>query len=203
MANDASAALGTPEIAGTLTNPGGFVKKAVVREGWRARRRRRSSTVYRDTRSLLRVGVLVIAAIAAGLLAAASAGAASNGQIAMVDSDAEAGLSAILLIPTDRLATRANSKVLVSGPGTISNIQWTPDGKTLVYDEFTRNRTDLYAVDVANHKRRLLVATCRAAPTVRCRPTGRRLRYASERPFAHRLSRRYGRSIASEADRRL
>jgi len=177
MANDASAALGTPEIAGTLTNPGGFVKKAVVREGWRARRRRRSSTVYRDTRSLLRVGVLVIAAIAAGLLAAASAGAASNGQIAMVDSDAEAGLSAILLIPTDRLATRANSKVLVSGPGTISNIQWTPDGKTLVYDEFTRNRTDLYAVDVANHKRRLLVANLPGGTNGALSPDGKTIAY--------------------------
>jgi hypothetical protein len=121
--------------------------------------------------------VLVIAAIAAGLLAAASAGAASNGQIAMVDSDAEAGLSAILLIPTDRLATRANSKVLVSGPGTISNIQWTPDGKTLVYDEFTRNRTDLYAVDVANHKRRLLVANLPGGTNGALSPDGKTIAY--------------------------
>ncbi len=56
----------------------------------------------------------------------------SVGEIAVVDSDASAGLSAIILIPTDRLATRKNSKVLASGPGTIENVQWTPDGKTLV-----------------------------------------------------------------------
>lgn len=31
MANDASAALGAPEIAGTLVNPKGYAKKAIVR----------------------------------------------------------------------------------------------------------------------------------------------------------------------------
>jgi hypothetical protein len=35
MANDASAALGAPEIAGTLVNPKGYVKKAVARTAGR------------------------------------------------------------------------------------------------------------------------------------------------------------------------
>jgi Tol biopolymer transport system component len=94
----------------------------------------------------------------AGLLTATSAGAASNGQIAIVASDSSAGLSAIVLIPSDRLATSRDSKTLVSGPGMIGNLQWTPDGKTLVYDETVGKRTDLYAIDVASPKRRLLVA---------------------------------------------
>ena len=38
MANDASAALGAPEIAGTLVNPKGYVKKAVARTAGRDRR---------------------------------------------------------------------------------------------------------------------------------------------------------------------
>jgi Tol biopolymer transport system component len=103
-------------------------------------------------------GLIVVAAFAAGLLPASSAGAASNGEIAVADSNDTAGLSAIVLIPSDSFATNANSTFLVSGPGTISNIQWTPDGKTLVYDETARNRTDLYAVDVASPQRRLLAA---------------------------------------------
>jgi Tol biopolymer transport system component len=92
------------------------------------------------------------------LLQVSSAGAASNGEIAVADSNSTAGLSAIVLIPSDSFATNANSTFLVSGPGTIDNIQWTPDGKTLVYDETARNRTDLYAVDVASPQRRLLAA---------------------------------------------
>ena len=104
--------------------------------------------------------VVAMAALAvlvtAGLPAAASAGAASNGQIAVVATDSTAGLSAITLIPSDRLAINGDSKVLVSGPGTIGNLQWTPDGKTLVYDETAGKRTDLYAIDVASPKRRLL-----------------------------------------------
>jgi Tol biopolymer transport system component len=103
-------------------------------------------------------GLIVCAAIAAGLLRASSAGAASNGLIALADSNDTAGLSAIVLIPSDSFATNANSTFLASGPGTISNIQWTSDGKTLVYDETARNRTDLYAVDVASPQRRLLAA---------------------------------------------
>jgi Tol biopolymer transport system component len=103
-------------------------------------------------------GLIVFAAIVAGLLPASSASASSNGKIAVVDSDSSAGLSAIVLIPSDSLATSANSTIVVSGPGTISNIQWTPDGKTLVYDETVRNRTDLYAVDVASTQRTLLAA---------------------------------------------
>jgi hypothetical protein len=35
MANDASAALGAPEIAGTLVNPSGYVKKTVARTAGR------------------------------------------------------------------------------------------------------------------------------------------------------------------------
>jgi hypothetical protein len=35
MANDASAALGAPEIAGTLVNPGGYMKKTVARTAGR------------------------------------------------------------------------------------------------------------------------------------------------------------------------
>ena len=101
---------------------------------------------------------MAVAAIVAGLLPVSSAGAAGNGEIAVVDSDSSVGLSAIVLIPSDRLATSANSTIVVSGPGTISNIQWTPDGKTLVYDETARNRTDLYAVDVASTQRTLLAA---------------------------------------------
>jgi TolB protein len=92
------------------------------------------------------------------VLGVSSAGAASNGVIAVADSNDAAGLSAIVLIPSDSFATNANSTFLVSGPGTISNIQWTPDGKTLVYDETARNRTDLYAVDVASPQPRLLAA---------------------------------------------
>jgi Tol biopolymer transport system component len=103
-------------------------------------------------------GLVVFVAIAAGLLEVSSAGAASNGEIAVADSNDTAGLSAIVLIPDDGFATNANSTFLVSGPGTITNIQWTPDGKTLVYDETARNRTDLYAVDVASPQRRLLAA---------------------------------------------
>jgi Tol biopolymer transport system component len=103
-------------------------------------------------------GLIAVAAIVAGLLPVSSAGAAGNGEIAVVDSDSSVGLSAIVLIPSDRLATSANSTIVVSGPGTIGNLQWTPDGKTLVYDETARNRTDLYAVDVASTQRTLLAA---------------------------------------------
>jgi hypothetical protein len=103
-------------------------------------------------------GLIVAGSLAAGLLRVSSAGAASNGQIAVADSNDSAGVSAIVLIPSDSFATNANSTFLVSGPGTISNIQWTTDGKTLVYDETARNRTDLYAVDVASPQRRLLAA---------------------------------------------
>jgi hypothetical protein len=104
------------------------------------------------------VAGLIAVATVAWLLQASSAGAASNGEIAVVDSDSSVGLSAIVLIPSDRLATSANSTIVVSGPGTIGNLQWTPDGKTLVYDETARNRTDLYAVDVASTQRTLLAA---------------------------------------------
>jgi Tol biopolymer transport system component len=141
--------------------------------------RRCAVLVTASERSPLRVGALVITAIAAGLLAAASAGAASNGQIAVVDSDSSAGLSAIVLIPSDQLATNRNSKVLVSGPGTIGNLQWTPDGKTLIYDESARNRVDLYAVDVSNPRRRLLAANLPVANDGALSPDGKTVAYWS------------------------
>jgi Tol biopolymer transport system component len=102
--------------------------------------------------------LLTLVTIVAVPLYASSAIAASNGEIAVVDSDSTVDLSAIVLIPDDALATNANSTIIVSGAGTISNVQWTPDGKTLVYNETVRNRTDLYAVDVASPQPRLLAA---------------------------------------------
>jgi hypothetical protein len=99
---------------------------------------------------------MAVAASLAGLSPGSSAGAAREGQIAVVDSDSSAGLSAIVLIPDDRLATGGDSTVLVSGPGAISNLQWTRDGKTLVYDETAHNQTDIYVIDVSSPRRRLL-----------------------------------------------
>jgi Tol biopolymer transport system component len=87
-----------------------------------------------------------------------SAATARDGRIAAVDWDAVVGLSAIVLIPSDRLATNRNSKVIVSGSGRIEHLQWTPDGKTLVYGESTKKAANLYAVDVSTSKRRLLAA---------------------------------------------
>ena len=119
-------------------------------------RRRLSPLLWRPA-MVVAIAMLAVL-VTAGLPAAASAGAASNGQIAVVATDSAVGLSAITLIPSDRLATNGSSKVLVSGPGTIGNLQWTPDGKTLVYNATAGKRTDLYAIDVASPKRRLLAA---------------------------------------------
>jgi hypothetical protein len=121
-------------------------------------RRGNSNATATQRRASGLAGLIVSVAIAAGLLEVPSAGAASNGEIAVVDSESTVGLSAIVLIRNDTLATNANSTIVVSGPGTINNIQWTSDGKTLVYDETARNRTDLYSVDVASEQRTLLAA---------------------------------------------
>jgi hypothetical protein len=152
--------------------------------------------------------VVAMAALAvlvtAGLPAAASAGAASNGQIAVVATDSTAGLSAITLIPSDRLAINGDSKVLVSGPGTIGNLQWTPDGKTLVYDETAGKRTDLYAIDVASPKRRLLAVNLPYGSDGALSPDGEHGRLLErERPFGGCLPGRDGCSIASQADWRV
>jgi Tol biopolymer transport system component len=102
--------------------------------------------------------VIAVAGFAASLRAAPSVGAAPGGEIAVVDWDDSAHLSAIVLIHSDRLATRANSRVVVSGPGKINDIAWTPDGKTLVYYENTDKGTDLCAVGLGSPRRRLLAA---------------------------------------------
>lgn len=121
-------------------------------------RRGNSNATATQRRASGLAGLIVCVAIAAGLLEVPSAAAASNGEIAVVDSESTVGLSAIVLIPNDTLATNANSTIVVSGPGTINNIQWTSDGKTLVYDETARNRTDLYAVVVGSPEPIMLAA---------------------------------------------
>ena len=120
---------------------------------------------------------MVLVASLVGLSPGSSAGAARGGQIAIVDSDSTSGLSAIVLIPSDRLATREDSKVLVSGPGTISNLQWAWDGKTLAYDETAHNQTDIYVIDVPSRRRTLLATHVGALNVGALSPDGKSVAY--------------------------
>lgn len=120
------------------------------------------------------------AAIAIGALGPAGAGAAGDGQIAIVGSNPTTGVSGIALIPSDRLATATDAQVLVTGPGTtLSDLQWTPDGKTLVYVQRSGKFDNVHGVDVAS-KRRWLIASHVEGETAALSPDGTTVAY--ERP---------------------
>jgi TolB protein len=141
--------------------------------------------VYQGADRRRRAGALVGASVIVALLAVSSADAARGGEIAVVEftiaSQSPKGSSSIVLIPSDRAATEANSTVLVRGPGEISDLQWTPDGKTLVYDEAIDEDgggpTHVYVVDVASRKRRLLVANLNGTDRDALSPDGKTLAY--------------------------
>jgi Tol biopolymer transport system component len=130
---------------------------------------------------LLCAGVLAGVSITAWLPAAAGATRVRGGMIAVVSLNPRRTQSSIVLIPADRPATAADSTVVVSGPGAISNLQWTPNGKTLVYDdaidEDNGGPTHVYAVDLASRKRRLLVANLNGTDTDALSPDGKTLAY--------------------------
>jgi Tol biopolymer transport system component len=121
------------------------------------------------------------AAIALGLLGAASAGTVGGGEIAVVSSGGVPGYSAIDLIPSDRLATSSNSKLLAAVKGGFYDLQWTPDGKTLVYAQQTGKasspRESIYAVDVTTLRRRLLAANVVGGYPETLSPDGKTVAY--------------------------
>jgi Tol biopolymer transport system component len=127
------------------------------------------------------------AAIALGcLFAASSAGATGSGEIAVVSSGARPGFlgpAAIDLIPSDRLATTGNSKLLASVNGGFYDLQWTPDGKTLVYAQQTGKasspRESIYAVDVPSLRRRLLAANVSGGHPEVLSPDGKTVAYSA------------------------
>ncbi len=141
-----------------------------------------------------RVTALIgVGAMALGcLFAASSAGATGAGQIAVVSSGARPGLlgpAAIDLIPSDRLATAGNSKLLASVNGGFFDLQWTPDGKTLVYAQQTGKassaRESIYAVDVTTLRRRLLAANVVGGHPETLSPDGKTVAYtpATKAPY--------------------
>jgi WD40 repeat protein len=127
----------------------------------------------RVTRSARGVACAIASAAVVAALAATSSGATRQGRIAVVDSD---DLSAIVLIPAGQLATTKNSTVLVAGPGSISNLMWAQDGRTLVYVEDTTKTRDAYALDVASRKRTLLATNLDAGDGA-LSPDGRTFAY--------------------------
>ena len=134
------------------------------------------------TRAWLLLALIGAAASLFGLLGSPGAAATGAGQIAVVSSHAGLSSSTIELIPSGGSATAANTKVLATVEhGGFFDLQWTPDGKTLVYAEQTGKASSpvesIYAVDATTLRRRLLAANVVGGRPESVSPDGKTVAY--------------------------